>query len=97
MNISRIEQRRRELGISRKEIYAQLDVSAKTYYNYINGKTIPSDKLIKLADILKCSTDYLLERKNYTHITVTDNTGAVLADISQNEIVEHNEIKVLLS
>lgn len=97
MNNSRIEQRRRELGISRKEIYAEVSICAKTYYSYINGKIIPSDKLLRLSDILKCSTDYLLGRKNYTHITVTDNTGAVLADISQHGIVEHKNIKVILS
>ena len=97
MNNSKIEQRRRELKINREEIYANLGVCAKTYYCYINGKSIPSDKLIKLANILKCSTDYLLERKNYTHITITDNTGAVLADISQDEIIEHDNIKVILS
>ena len=44
MNSSRIEQRRRELGISRKEVYARLGICAKTYYGYINGKNIPSHK-----------------------------------------------------
>lgn len=97
MNCSRLEQRRRDVGITRKEIYAKLGISEKTYYNYINGKPIPSDKLIKLSQLLKCSTDYLLEQKNYTHITVTDYTGAVLADISQSEIVEHERINVILS
>jgi transcriptional regulator with XRE-family HTH domain len=97
VNNSRIEQRRREQGISRKEIYAKLGICAKTYYCYINGKCIPSDKLIKLANVLNCSTDYLLERKDYTHITVTDHTGAVLADISQDKIVEHENVKVILS
>lgn len=97
MNTSRIETRRRELNIPRKVIYSKLGICKKTYYNYINGKTIPSDMLSKLADILECSTDYLLEKKNYTNITVTNNTGAVLADISQNQIIEHEKIKVILA
>jgi hypothetical protein len=69
----------------------------KSYYLYIKGKPIPSNKLSKLADVLNCSTDYLLEKKNHTHITVTDDTGAVLADISQNQIINHKDINVLLT
>lgn len=97
MNTSRIETRRRELNIPRKVIYSKLGICEKTYYHYINGKAIPSDMLSKLADILECSTDYLLEKKNYTNITVTDNTGAALANISQDEIVEHGSVCVILS
>lgn len=73
-------------------------ICRKTYYLYTaQDKAIPSDKLVKLAEILKCSTDYLLGIKKYTHITITDNTGALLADISKNEIIEHKNCKVILS
>jgi len=97
INTSRIETRRRELNIPRKVIYTKLGICAKTYYHYINGKAIPSDMVLRLADILKCSSDYLLGKKDYTNITVIDNTGAVLANISQSEIVEHDSVKVILS
>ncbi len=93
-----IEERRKELKIHIEELLDYVGVCRKTYYLYaVRGKPIPSDKLVKLAEILKCSTDYLLGIKKYTHITVTDNTGVVLADISQNEIIEHKKCKVILS
>lgn len=91
INTSRIETRRRELNIPRKVIYTKLGICAKTYYHYINGKAIPSDMLTKLADILDCSTDYLLEIKDYTNITVTDNTGAVNDERKQSEAPISNQ------
>lgn len=93
-----IEQRRKELGISRKEICDFVGICKKSYYLYaISNKPIPSDKLILFSKILNCSTDYLLGKNKYTHITVTDNTGALLADIGQNKIIEHSDCKVILS
>lgn len=93
-----IEKRRKELGITKEELFDYVGICRKSYYLYtVQGKPIPSDKLIKLSEILKCSTDYLLGIRNYTHITVTDNTGVLLADISQNEIIEHKNCKVILS
>lgn len=95
---SPIEKRRKELKIKIKDLINYVGICRKTYYLYTTKrKSIPSDKLVKLAEILRCSTDYLLGIKKYTHITVIDNTGAVLADISQNEIIEHKNCKVILS
>lgn len=38
-----------------------LGVTRKTVSNWLNGKTeIPASKIIKLAEILECTTDYLL-------------------------------------
>lgn len=98
MPVSIIEQRRKELNISKKEVRDYVGICPKTYYLYtVANKPIPSDKLIKIAEILKCSTDYLLGIKKYTHIIVTDNTGVLLADIGQNKIIEHNNCKVILA
>lgn len=95
---SLIEKRRKELKIKIKDLLNYVEICRKTYYLYTaKGKSIPSDTLVKLAEILNCSTDYLLGIKKYTHITVIDNIGVVLADISQNEIVEHKNCKVILS
>ena len=59
--MQRIEQRRKELNIRRTDIYEFVGISAKTYYLYtVANKPIPSDKLIKLSQILKSTTDYLL-------------------------------------
>lgn len=98
MPVSIIEQRRKELNISKKDVCNYVGICPKTYYLYtVANKPIPSHKLIKFTEILNCSTDYLLGIKKYTHITITDKTGVLLADIGQNEIIEHEDCKVILS
>ncbi len=93
-----IEQRRKELNLSREAICNYVGICLKTYYLYtVVNKPIPSDRIIRFSEILQCSVDYLLGIKKYTHITVTDNTGVLLADIGQNEIIEHNDCKVILT
>ena len=98
MEKSIIECRRKELNISRENICNELGICLKTYYFYaIRQKPIPSDKLIALARILDCSVDYLLGLKKYTNITVVDDTGVLVADISHNRIIEHGDFKVILT
>lgn len=61
MNINRLEERRRELNLSQDEVIKYVGICKKSYYRYeAEDKPIPSDKLIKLSEILKCTTDYLL-------------------------------------
>lgn len=96
--MSVIEQRRKALNFSRKYICEVVGICEKTYYLYISGKLpIPSDKLIKLSKLLESSVDYLLGLKCYNNITVTDNSGALLADISQGKIIEYENCKVILT
>lgn len=93
-----IEQRRKDLKISREDVCKYVGICLKTYYSYtVAQKPIPSDNLIKFSEILNCSIDYLLGIKKYTHITVTDNKGVLLADISQSKIIEHRNCKVILT
>lgn len=59
--MNNIEKRRIEMLITRKEICEELGICLKTYYAYaVQDKPIPSDKLIMLADMMDCTTDYLL-------------------------------------
>lgn len=96
--MNRIEQIRKQRNLSRKEIYKYVGICKKTYYSYaVKDKPIPSDKLVRLSKILKCSTDYLLGIKDYTQITVMDKKGAILADISQDTIIEHKDFKAILT
>lgn len=56
-----IEKERESRGISKEELAKVLNISLKTYYNWINGKTdIPSSKLIDMAEMFNVSIDYLL-------------------------------------
>lgn len=61
MRFSSIEAERARMGLSKEEFAKKIGISAKTYYNWINGiNPIPSDSLIKIATLCDVSTDYLL-------------------------------------
>lgn len=65
MKLPNIEFERIRHDVSRIELSKILGVSRKTMSNWQSGKTeMPVSKLIILADIWKCSTDYLLGIEN---------------------------------
>ena len=57
-----IEAERARLCMSKESISEALDISSKTYNNYINDRPIPSDILQKMLKLFGCSVDYLLEQ-----------------------------------
>ncbi len=61
----RIRDLREDHDLLQKDIAAYLQCSQVCYSHYELGKRdIPTDILIKLADLYKTSTDYLLGRTN---------------------------------
>lgn len=59
-----IEAERAKLMMTKAAISAELGVCQKSYMAYVLGKrAIPSDILLKMADMFKCSTDYLLQER----------------------------------
>ncbi len=61
MRFPNIEAERARLGLSKEEFAKRLGIATKTYYNWINGvNPIPSDSLIKMAELCNAKTDYLL-------------------------------------
>ena len=59
-----IEAERGRNGFSKTELAKLLEISLPTYNGYINEASIPSAKLIMLADLFGVSCDYLLGRTN---------------------------------
>lgn len=64
-----IDAERARLGWSRVKLAQELNVSYSTMKNWMKGKTeIPASKVIRMAELFSCSTDYLLasalERKS---------------------------------
>ncbi len=57
-----IEAERGRNGLTKTELAKILEVSLPTYNGYIEGTSIPSAKLIMLADLFNVSCDYLLGR-----------------------------------
>lgn len=58
--LTRIEDGRWDLRMSKEQISRELGITSKTYRGYVNGTPIPSDVLVKMCDMFGCSTDYLL-------------------------------------
>ena len=57
-----IEAERGRQGLTKTQVAERLGVTLTTYNTYINGASIPSDKLIALSDMFGVSCDYLLGR-----------------------------------
>lgn len=56
-----IEAERVRKGYTKEMLASKLEISQKTYYNWINEDTdIPSSALIKMSKLFRASVDYLL-------------------------------------
>lgn len=55
-----IEAERGRKQLSKEGLSRILGITSRTYWNYLTGGPIPSDKLIAMAKLFECSTDYLL-------------------------------------
>jgi len=61
----RIRELREDHDLTQRQIAAILSMPQPQYYRYEQGyRDIPTDILIKLADLYKTSTDYILGRTN---------------------------------
>lgn len=59
----RLNQTRKERGLTAQEVADKVGVALRTYRNYENGTRKPSlDSLVMIADILDVSVDFLLCR-----------------------------------
>ncbi len=60
----RLSETRKEKGFSAQQMADMLDITIGAYRFYENGKARPTlDKLVRIADILEVTTDYLLCRE----------------------------------
>ena len=63
MNYTRkIKGLREEKNLTQQEIANYLNISQRTYSYYENGRNIPIEIIIKLADFYNVSVDYILGR-----------------------------------
>ena len=61
----RLKHEREKAGLTQKQVSEQINVTRAAYTQYETDKCSPSlDILIKLADLYKCSIDYLVGRYN---------------------------------
>lgn len=83
--MDRIRELREKRNVTQVRLGTELEVSQETISTYENGKAEPRlDKLIKIANFLNTSTDYLLGR-------IDDESS--LVDLSNNVVDEQlNEL-----
>lgn len=62
----RLNATRKEKGFTAQQMADSICVALRTYRNYESGRSYPDfDKLVKIADKLDVSTDYLLCRDEF--------------------------------
>lgn len=62
--LENIEAERGRLQLTKEQLSEELGISGRTYTNYIREETpIPSNVLIRMARLFRCTTDYLLGLK----------------------------------
>ena len=65
MIADRLKRRRKELKLSQDDVAKKLGITRQGYSHYETGRNEPDNEtLIKLSEILNCSTDYLLGKTN---------------------------------
>lgn len=61
-----IDAERARMGWSRMSLAEKLGISYSTLKNWMRGATeIPSSKIVEMAKLFRCSTDYLLGVNTY--------------------------------
>ena len=64
----RLNQTRKSKSVTAQEISNHLGIHIRAYRKYESGDTTPPiDNLVKIADFLDVSTDYLLCRDDFLH------------------------------
>ncbi len=64
----RLNETRKAKGFTAQKMADQLGLALRSYQFYEGGRRSPSlDTLVKIADILNVSTDYLLCRDEFIH------------------------------
>lgn len=89
---ARIVERRKELKLTQEQVAERMNVSIQMISNIERGKkAIKIENLLKLCDILKISTDYLLTGKH-----TNDDFGCLASKISQLTTSDYKMIEMLV-
>ena len=76
--LNSIEAERARYHLSKEELAKKLNISVKTYYNWINEETdVPSTKLVAMAKMFGTDVDYLLKGM----VGVPDNIECLSKDV----------------
>lgn len=71
-------------GWSQVQLAQRLNITKQTVSNWENGNIQPSiEMLVRIADLFRVSTDYLLGREQLTHLDVTGLPAGFVAHLAQ--------------
>ena len=89
--IYRLKEIRLEKGFNQKEIAKKINLTQQTYSDYETGRTNPDiDTLIKIADILETTVDYLLGRSDdFGNVTVQQKSPASELTPAEQELLDN--------
>jgi transcriptional regulator with XRE-family HTH domain len=66
----RLRELREDHDLSQRKLAAHLNLTQTQYFRYEQGyRDLPTDILIRLADLYQTTTDYILERTDESHCT----------------------------
>ena len=86
MFASRLQAARKPKGLKGRELAEMLGISYSSYSKYESTDRKPDiDMLVRIADILDVTTDYLLGRTDERKVYITENPPE-LADIDVTEV-----------
>lgn len=80
--IQNLKEARNEKGLSQKDVAKYINLTQQTYSDYETGRTNPDiETLIKIADLLNISVDYLLGRSDdFGAISIKKSSPAMTAE-----------------
>ena len=81
--------RRKELGLTMKEVATAIGVKEATYLRYENGvvKNIPYDRIIAISEILKCNPEDLLRISKST--SLYNNKNNIELDSTEQKLIDN--------
>ena len=89
----RISERRKQMGLTQEKLAEQMDVSIQMISNLERGvKAIRIDNLVRLSQILKVSTDYIL-----TGTQTEKDVDSLAGQIAQLDEDKRKMIEVLVA
>lgn len=89
----RISERRKQMGLTQEKLAEQMDVSIQMISNLERGvKAIRIDNLVRLSQILKVSTDYILTGTQTKH-----DVDSLAGQIAQLDEDKRKMIEVLVA
>lgn len=101
----RLKQMRKEKGLTQEELAIKLGLGQSAINNYENTNREPEySLLVKLADVLECSTDYLLGKSDNKDVNILEGNklpkqlqGIVEAvGVARNAGLSEKDIKEIL-